>query len=268
MHKYVFFTDLDGTLLAPKSFSFKKAEKALDRIRETGSRLVICTSKTKSETIEYEERLRLKEPFIVENGSAIYIPRHYFTHDIVGAVSEGEYLVLRLGTSAAELEAVVDELAKEIDIGPFHSMEIKEIMKDTGLSAEQALKARDKQFIASFKLLHRRDVRKAEQFLTEKGYKMSKGGKFFGVMKGTDKGKAVKALMEHFKQEFFDVFSVGLGDAENDFEMLRACDKAFLVGKRGGNYASTEFERAPGIGPRGWNKAVINVLSMDNKSLK
>ncbi len=265
MTKFVLFSDLDGTLLDSK-YSFRKALPGLERIKETGSSLVLCTSKTKAETMEYEEKLGLREPFIVENGGAVYIPAGYFHHEIPKAEAEGSYLVLRLGTGASEIEKEVDQLAKQVEIAPFHSMNVKDIMEETGLNAEQALKAGEKQFIASFKLMNKMDAKKAERFFREKGFTMSKGGRFYAVMKGNDKGSAVKILVEHYWKDFAGVVSVGLGNEENDFGMLKACDKPFLIAKRGGKYASNDFPKAGGIGPSGWNKAVLKVLENEKKA--
>ena len=49
MARIVIFTDLDGTLLHPKSYSFDAALPALNLIKEKKIPLVLCSSKTKAE---------------------------------------------------------------------------------------------------------------------------------------------------------------------------------------------------------------------------
>ncbi len=45
----VIFTDLDGTLLHPETYSFKAALPALEIIRRRRIPLVLCSSKTRAE---------------------------------------------------------------------------------------------------------------------------------------------------------------------------------------------------------------------------
>ncbi|MEE8044743.1 MAG: HAD-IIB family hydrolase, partial [Thermodesulfobacteriota bacterium] len=70
--KYIVFTDLDGTLLDHRNYSFLQAIPALDLLKEKNIPLIICTSKTKSEIEHYRTTLQNNFPFISENGGAIY----------------------------------------------------------------------------------------------------------------------------------------------------------------------------------------------------
>jgi len=260
MEKIVFFTDLDGTLLDARDYSLEEAMPAIARIKETKSALVFSTSKTRAETEEYEKKLGLNEPVIVENGGAIYIPKGYFSHEIGEAVSDGEWLLVKLGTEAKELEAVVNGLSKKLGVKAFHSMSIEELMTDTGLSREQVLKAKQRKFIASFKRPGKKLLEEAKRIVEGKGYSLSVGTRYAAVVGSNDKGKAVKILIGHYRREFGKVFSVGLGDAQNDIGMLRACDRAFLLADHEGNHFSAEFEKVLGKGPKAWNRAVLDVL--------
>lgn len=260
MPKFVFFTDLDGTLLDTSTYSFGGARPALLRIKQTESALVLATSKTKAETLEYEKRLGIWQPSIIENGGAIYIPKGYFWHDLRNADDFGNHFVVRLGARAEELEAVVDGLSEKFGVRAFHEMGVEEIMEETGLTEEQAINAKKKEFIASFKTPDRNVLERVRAFVEGQGYDFAAGTRFCAVMKGNDKGKAVRMLLEDYRKDFESVVSVGLGNAENDFGMLRECDRAFLVAGPDGSYASREFERAGGIGPEGWKRAVMGIL--------
>ena len=54
------FTDLDGTLLDYKTYSYKKASKALSLIKKDKIPLIFCTSKTKAEIEYYGKELNNK----------------------------------------------------------------------------------------------------------------------------------------------------------------------------------------------------------------
>ena len=69
-------TDLDGTLLDHFNYSFDKAREALSRLAELGIPLIPNTSKTSAELRQLRQELETDAPFIVENGSAIFLPRN------------------------------------------------------------------------------------------------------------------------------------------------------------------------------------------------
>ena len=60
--------------------------------------------------------------------------------------------------------------------------------------------------------------------------------------------------------------TVALGDSPNDIPMLREVDVPILVAHPGGRYDTETLasvpraQRAGGIGPEGWNRAVLGLL--------
>src|SRR3990172_5211841 len=102
MTKLVIFTDLDGSLLHPKSYSFEDAAPALELIRERGIPLVLCSSKTRAELEVYRQRLGNHHPFIAENGGGIYIPEGYFPFPFECETKSG-YRVISLGLSYGDI---------------------------------------------------------------------------------------------------------------------------------------------------------------------
>src|SRR5574337_76081 len=73
------FTDLDGTLLDHKTYSFDPAQEALNEVEQRGIPLILCTSKTRTEVERLRRALNNHHPFIVENGGAVFIPIDYFS---------------------------------------------------------------------------------------------------------------------------------------------------------------------------------------------
>ena len=53
MAKIIVFTDLDSTLLHPKTYSFDAAMPALKLIKEKDIPLILCSSKTRAEIEVY-----------------------------------------------------------------------------------------------------------------------------------------------------------------------------------------------------------------------
>ncbi|HCP98037.1 MAG TPA: haloacid dehalogenase, partial [Pseudoalteromonas sp.] len=65
------FTDLDGTLLNHRDYSTEAVDTLLQELQYSGVPVVFNTSKTFSEVVALQQALNIKQPFIVENGSAV-----------------------------------------------------------------------------------------------------------------------------------------------------------------------------------------------------
>ncbi len=112
------------------------------------------------------------------------------------------------------------------------------------------------------------DVENVKREIQSLGFNYTEGVRFVYLMGENDKGKAVKALVDIFKENFQNskIITVGLGDSLNDLPMLEAVDKAILVRKESGNYEDRikveGLVYADGIGPVGWNIAVLGLFSL------
>jgi len=63
------------------------------------------------------------------------------------------------------------------------------------------------------------------------------------------------------KKKYGKIRTIALGDNLNDVTMLDACDTSYWVQKKDGSYQNNDHKHAKGIGPKGWNQAVIAELS-------
>ena len=88
------FADLDGTLLDHRFYSWEGAETALSFIKREGIPLIFCSSKTRWEILPLREKLDNHDPFISENGGAIFIPENYFLFSIEYTKKKNGYEIL------------------------------------------------------------------------------------------------------------------------------------------------------------------------------
>lgn len=266
--KLVIFTDLDGTLL-DSFYSHKKAVPALHLLRTKQVPLIFCSSKTRSEIIFLRKRLGNLDPFISENGGGIFIPRQYFkTRRRVSGFriqKKGDYDVIKLGADYAELRHAVSQLRSEgFNIKGFGDMDIKQIADLTGMSKADAGRAKEREFDEPF-IFHggERQVPQLKRRISAKGFRYTQG-EFFHIMGDSDKGRAVKILTALYSSTSSQTVTAALGDNRNDVEMLMAVDYPIIVRKEDGSYdkcfKSSKLIRADGIGPDGWNRAVIALL--------
>jgi mannosyl-3-phosphoglycerate phosphatase len=261
--KKIIFTDLDGTLV-DKNYSFGKALPALNAVSKTGTPLVFCTSKTRAETELYRKESGNKDPFVVENGGAIFIPKNYFGFDLEHDHSESGYLVIRLGTKYAELRRVVETIRNRgIGITGFGDMTPDEISRDCFLPPVQAKLAKKREYDEPFRLSDKNDESEVVEIVKQNGLNLVKGGTFYHITGRNDKGDAVRILSDLYRKRYNKIITYGFGDSENDFGMLKAVNRAYLVKRPDGSFASEEFERADGVGPEGWNKTVLRLLKWE-----
>ena len=268
--KIIVFTDLDGTLLDHSTYTFCEAEEALELLREEGVPLILCSSKSRDEIKVYRKKLLNNEPFISENGGAIFIPEGYGDLKCEFDKIEDGYLVIEIGSEYQTLVDAFEKIKRRagLNIKSITEFTIDEIVWLTGLSGEEAFLAQKREYMLPFIIYGGEDdVRIIKDEILSLGLNYTEGTRFVHLMGGNDKGKAVKILTDIFKKNYpeTEITTVGLGDSLNDLPMLEVVDKAFLVRKEAGNYEERlkieGLAYADGIGPVGWNKAISGLFN-------
>ena len=270
MKPYVVFTDLDGTLLDYHTYSFEQALPALHLLKEKNVPLVISSSKTRKEIEYYREKIDNHHPFISENGGGIFIPKGYFDfslREIFHEISElNSYDVVKMGAAYPELRRALQILkSKGVQVRGFGDMTVGELSALAGISLQEAEMAKDREFDEPF--VFDGDESETRRLIDEirgLGF-MSSQGRFFHIIGNSDKGKAVTILSSLYKIKFGEILAAALGDNPNDMSMLEKVDIPILVQKPDGTYSKETripgLIRADGIGPAGWNKEVLRLLS-------
>ncbi len=263
----IIFTDLDGTLLHPQTYSFAPAEPALAAIREAGIPLVLCTSKTRAEVEVWRERLDNQHPFIVENGGAIYIPKGYFPFAVPGAVKRDGYSVVEFGTPYLDLVLALKEAAQEsgTEVLGFHQMSLADVSLRTSLPVKQAELAKLREYDEPFEVLGP-GAYALLSAIESRGKRWTRGDRFYHITGDNDKATAVKALIKLYKRAFGAVETVGVGDGHNDAEFLLAVDRAVIIRSRFSvplkrSVPNAGVTEAPG--PHGWNEAILPLVARE-----
>ncbi|MGE5892637.1 MAG: HAD-IIB family hydrolase [bacterium] len=270
MAQKIIFTDLDGTLLNYEDYSFEAALPALTRIREKRIPLVICSSKTRKEIEYYRKKLGNDHPFISENGGGIFIPQTYFDFSVDSSrhpvLQENGYRTIMLGAPYAELRKAIQELREEgFPVRGFGDISIEELCGIASLSSEEAAMAKERDFDEPFlydgpghelpRLLKR---------IREKGFKFTEG-RFLHILGNSNKGLAISILIDLYKKAYGAVETIALGDSPNDLPMLSIVGHPVLVKKPDGTHDPRIMVRnlikAEGVGPEGWNEAVMHFIS-------
>jgi mannosyl-3-phosphoglycerate phosphatase len=264
----VVFSDLDGTLLELETSSSKEARPAVDLLRARGVPLVLCSSKTRTEIEHLRRELALDAPFIVENGSAVFIPAGSF--DGAGNLPRPRqgYMAIELGLPVGEVRRRWASLRAElgVEFRGYGDLSLRELRRHTGLDEAGARRASRREYSETLLLedLTLAARNRLQEGLAARGLSGAVGSRFFTVTGlGADKGRATRLLLELYRREDPSLISVGLGDGPNDGPMLAAVDLPFLVQRPAGTWAEVDVARlvrVGSVGPAGFREAVTELF--------
>ena len=260
----IIFTDLDGTLLGHESYLYDAARPALALIKDMGIPLVLVTSKTRAEVEAWRELFDNHDPFIVENGGALYMPRNYFPFRLRAPAYRDEYAVIEFGSPYDELVETLRAASSESQcrvIG-FHDMSIQEVSRRCGVSMDLAVLAKRREYDEPFEILDP-DADQLLKCIESRKKQWTRGGRFYHILGPNDKSHCVRLLTHFYQRAFGAVTTVGLGDCPNDARFLKAVDIPIVIKSA---ESSRLLARVPGArqpdlpGPEGWNCAVMEIL--------
>jgi len=241
-------TDLDGTLLGHDSYAYEAVLPLLQELQSAGVPIVLATSKTRSEVEQWQARLGLKPPYIVENGSA-------------AVFADGTEAVF--GARLPELVAFMADFAGSTT--SLIDCPLDEAMRLTGLTELEAKLARNRQYSLPF-VLHESAL---EAVIKEKaasvGLKILRGGRFLHLQGQCDKQLALQRIKAVLDDEAGWIHRViALGDNQNDLEMLQHAAVAVVMNTEKGHQlkpAGTRTIYTQAMAPEGWVEGLRDALA-------
>jgi len=274
MAHFVVFTDLDGCLLDSVTYTYEPAAPALEALRAQGIPLVLVSSKTRAEIEPLRKQLDHHDPFIVENGAAVFVPRGLFDFPLERARARTSYDVIELGLPYGMLRDVLKQIEKNVatPLRGFGDLSIDEIVQVTGLSRQDAFLAKQREYDEPYILEGPPAlIEEVCRQIVVRGLRWTKGGRLFHLTGDNNKGQAATLLLRCYQRQQRlhgqgeRIETVGIGDSINDAPLLAVVDHPILVQKPDGSYDPDihipGMTRAPGIGPIGWNHAVQELLA-------
>ena len=247
-------------MLDHDTYDWVPARPALELIRQHKIPLVLVSSKTLAELADYREQLQLAHPVVAENGARLFVPAAYFTRSPTPSLNSIPRVELRSAYQKVKSANAFDCLA-------FYELGISGIVRETGLTEQQAIRANDRE--ASEPILWRDSEARAGEFenaMKALGLRCVMGGRFMHLSGNTDKEGAVRQLLQAYADEWPDrkLVSVSLGDGPNDLGMLSSTDIAVIIpGKHKHRLAlrsQNRVLRPRSAGPVGWNEAMLTLL--------
>ena len=261
--KYWIVTDLDGTLM-DENYDISPARKTLNLLSELDIPVIPCTSKTASEVRYFRKENGLFDPFIVENGAAVYGYNK----------NNSQEWELILGKSYKELRTILNNISKIVNynLTALNDLNKNQIHELTGLSDQGIKRALDRQWSVPFLNPPDEIFEKVKVVCDSYNVHVFKGNRMSHLLSSkSNKGEAVNQLKVHLKNK--DVKIIALGDSQNDLPLLEYADISIVIpGKNGPNkYLQNGIDKglfrlANAPHAQGWSNSVEDVI-MNVKNL-
>ncbi len=268
--KTVIFTDMDGTLLDHDSYSFEAAAPTLNKLQQRNIPVIPTTSKTFAEMLVLRETIGLNEPFIVENGAAIYIPHGFFEKKPTGTVWQDGFWCQPFISAKSYWLKMLEVVKADFDglFTHFSEMSISDIQQATGLDEASANRAAQRQFGEPVLWLGNDEQKRAFiNSLTDRGATILEGGRFIHVSGDCNKGMALEWFMQEYERQVAGpVQSIALGDGKNDVAMLEAATIAVRISSPA--HPPPPLEKDEQVytstlpGPEGWTEMLTQLLDL------
>ena len=261
------FTDLDGTLLNAEDYAYGAALPLLEKLKQARIPILPVTSKTRAEVAPLMQTLNLRDPFVVENGSAIFIPLDHSEFDLPEGEDIDSYRLVQLGCSyvmtRAGLKAIAQSLGRPLK--GFGDWSIDQVQQMTGLNAQESSQAKAREFTEPFMTPKNVASELLQASAAELGFRVVVGDRFshcIGAEAG--KGQAIARLKHLYRGAAHPLVTIGLGNSPNDLDMLENVDHAIVLPGKNGPHpklADRGWTIAPAPAPEGWVLAVEELLA-------
>ena len=270
--EFFVFTDIDGTLLNHKNYSYGDLKKFIKKIKNT-VHIIFNTSKTFIEIKSIQKQLDLDFPFIAENGACIFFPDGYLNENVLSKkfFKYKKFICYKLTKLEPKLLLEkLHSLRNKYNFSFLSELNDKQILRITNLRHNDLKYAKKRLFTNP---IYWNDSKekifefKSELNLINEDFCLLEGGRFLHISDNYNKGSALKKFLSIIVKSCSSKFTtVSLGDSENDISMLESTDYSCIVKgenkkislKKKNNIYYSETKA-----PKGWQESMEYVFEME-----
>lgn len=227
----IIFSDLDGTILTHTLRSLAALNSTLVWLKEHECDVVWNSSKTAAEILFLTSELSVQFPFIVENGAAIYLTNDLQHSQALAHPSGLKHI--RLGPDYTEIRKAFQQACSSLCINAagYFDLSLEEISQRTGLSLEEASRAKARECSETILSSHSSDeLGKLAAKLQEFGLILTQGTRFYTIGgRSVDKGMAASIFCSILAKSNQNFRSYAIGDAANDYSMIAVVNRGYIL---------------------------------------
>ena len=251
----IIFTDLDGSLLDKDTFKFDEIEDYFKELISNGIKIIINSSKTEAELLDFNKEYNLNLPFISENGSSIH--RLNLLHkDLPSIIS-----ISRPADQIISIynKIIPNNLKKKINF--ILRLNYKEQKKIFGLPLDKMMLAAKRNYSLPIQFVGNK-IEKNEfiKIMNDVGLTVQTGGRIMNICDKVNKSKAMFKVLRLIREKLDDdIITIGVGDNENDIEMIKQTNYPCLVKNESFNSALINIDnliKSSEPSPRGWSDVI------------
>lgn len=285
MSRFLIFSDIDNTLVQSyiarnremiHSDGYGDIKKVIKILSENQIPLVLCSTKTRKEQDKIRNDLDIVDPYIVENGGAIIVPKNYFPFNLDEFGLETKEIdgnmTLELGKSYEQIITILNDIRNKFHIrfNCVSDFSITQLANKVGISVEGAKLMASREYSETILEIEFVNRVQLERALIERNLIMAQGTRYITVSARHDKGCAVSILKNLFYKKYKNekIQVIAIGDAINDITMFENVDQAFLVRNIFNQYTPMEINnitRVKGIAQDGWKEVVLDHILQRNR---
>lgn len=285
MSRFLIFSDIDNTLVQSyiarnremiHSDGYGDIKKVIKILSENQIPLVLCSTKTRKEQDKIRNDLDIVDPYIVENGGAIIVPKNYFPFNLDEFGLETKEIdgnmTLELGKSYEQIITILNDIRNKFHIrfNCVSDFSITQLANKVGISVEGATLMASREYSETILEIEFVNRVQLERALIERNLIMAQGTRYITVSARHDKGCAVSILKNLFYKKYKNekIQVIAIGDAINDITMFENVDQAFLVRNIFNQYTPMEINnltRVKGIAQDGWKEVVLDHILQRNR---
>lgn len=265
--KIVVYCSVDSFLSPRGKFlhGFDRFQAELDQLAIP---CVWLSSHSRLQLDEPRRRAGHTEPFIAEDGCAIYLPEDYFHLKPTKTARMGRFTsipIARLQPAAAEaLESLSEEAG--VPVVPLRSLSPRELAQNTGLPNHEAELARQRDFdeLFFFAGTSEKDIGRFKSLATQKGLSLHEHGVFFSLAVKRDIRQCIRELGNLFDRSLrAHVNRVAIAPSAGSDVIFSACDRGIRLSasSKENVEASSRLSEIPITSPGLWDRVLPTITS-------
>ena len=255
----IIFTDLDGSLLDKDTFKFDEIQEYFKELVSEDIKIIPNSSKTEAELSDFNKQYNFNLPFISENGSCIH-GLNLIHKNLPKKISMGRPVDQIISIYN---EIIPNDLKQQINF--ILKLNYKEQEKIFGLPSNKMILATKRNYSLPIQFMGN-EIKKKEfiKIINDVGLTAQTGGRMMNICDNVNKSKAMSKAVRLISKELeHEIITIGVGDNENDIEMIKQTNYPCLVKNDNFNSSLINIDnliKSSEPSPKGWSDVIKTAI--------